>query len=383
MEDDYKKILGQELSKLRKETHTPLQALSFLSGLDEEDILKMELNTSDSSIDDWNTVLSAMGCRLGIVNITDNKVPDFLQRDFTPKKVVMIIGNGFDMDLGLRTSYRDFAHSDFWPFQDAYLFDDKPVYSPLIEELNQARINDWFDFEEILRQFGMKAYEKYGNDYPNAEVDKTALELFCLGLKNYLSHEMNAYFSDPTRIEESKKTCAKTVISEMIDSGATIYSFNYTDLDKLAYYSVEGNPTKEGFQKWASVYRNFHQIHGTVYSSNIVLGVEENCKIPSNLFFLKKVAQLNFRETSILSHLREADKVVFFGHSLGNIDACYFQEFFAMLSEPDIKNGKEIEFYTYDEKSVQQIKDNIQKMNGHRYLQFANNNYVEFFMTKR
>lgn len=81
--------------------------------------------------------------------------------------------------------------------------------------------------------------------------------------------------------------------------------------------------------------------------------------------------------------MREADKVVFFGHSLGNIDACYFQEFFAMLSEPDIKNGKEIEFYTYDEKSVQQIKDNIQKMNGHRYLQFANNNYVEFFMTKR
>ena len=54
-----------------------------------------------------------------------------------------------------------------------------------------------------------------------------------------------------------------------------------------------------------------------------------------------------------------------------------------MLSEPDINNGKEVEIYTYNEDSIQQIKDNIRKMNGERYLQFANNNYVEFFMTKR
>ena len=103
MEDDYKKILGQDLSKLREVTQTPLQALSFLSGLDEEEILKMEQNAADSSVDDWNSVLSAMGCRLGIVNITDNKVPDCLQQDVKRKRVVMIIGNGFDLDLGLKT----------------------------------------------------------------------------------------------------------------------------------------------------------------------------------------------------------------------------------------------------------------------------------------
>ena len=386
MEEDYKKLLGQDLSKLREVTQTPLQALSFLSGLDEEEILKMEQNAADSSVDDWNSVLSAMGCRLGIVNITDNKVPDCLQQDVKRKRVVMIIGNGFDLDLGLKTGYGDFARSDFWPFHDAYLTKPdyvEPVYSPLVEELNKAKINKWFDFEEVLRQFGMKAYKDYGNDYPHAEVDKLALNLFCLALKKYLSHEMDSYFADPTRIEESKKTYAKKVLSEMMDSKAIIYSFNYTDLDKLAYYVVEENPTKEGFIKWSRVNRNFHQVHGTVYSSNIVLGVEENCVIPNNLFFLKKVAQLNFRETSILSHLKEADKIVFFGHSLGNIDACYFQQFFTMLSEPDINNGKEVEIYTYNEDSIQQIKDNIRKMNGERYLQFANNNYVEFFMTKR
>ena len=386
MDDDFRTILGYELSKLRKETNTPLQALSFLSGLDEEDIIRMEQNLSDYSIDNWNDVLSAMGCRLGIVNKVDRKVPDYLQRNRTSPRVVMIIGNGFDMDLGLKTSYREFANSDFWPFQDTFLLKeglDRPLYSPLIEELSKAKINNWFDFEEVLRQFGMKAFKDYGNDYPSATIDKYALELFCLGLKNYLCHEMSSYFSNPNRIEKSRKSYAKKVISEMIYSGATVYSFNYTDLDKLVYYSIEDNPTKEGFRKWTRVNRNFYQIHGTVYSNNIVLGVEEQCVIPSTLFFIKKVAQHNFRETSILSDLKEADKVVFFGHSLGNIDACYFQEFFTLLSERDLKNGKEIEIYTYDENSIQQIKDNIQKMNGQRYLQFANNNYVEFFMTKR
>lgn len=386
MKYDYNKILGEELSKLRKKKGISLQALSFLSRLDEEDILKMEQNVTDYPIGDWNAVLSSMGCRLGIVNADDNSVPSYIRQNSIPQKVVMIIGNGFDMDLGLKTSYKAFASSDLWPFKDAYIMKhgiDEPLYSPLVDALNQAKINNWFDFEEVLRQFGMKAYEEYGNDYPNADVDKDALDLFCLGLKKYLTQEMNNYFCNTSNFEKSKKSCARIIISEMIDSGATVYSFNYTDLDRLAYYCVVENPTEEGFQKWSQVNRNFYQIHGTLYSKNIVLGVEENCKIPNNLFFLKKVAQHNFRETSILSDLKNADKVVFFGHSLSNIDACYFQEFFTMLSKPDLSKGKEIEIYTYDENSIQQIKDNIQKMNGGRYLQFANNNYVEFFMTKR
>lgn len=33
------------------------------------------------------------------------------------KKVIFVIGNGFDMDLGWQTSYKSFAESDFWPFK--------------------------------------------------------------------------------------------------------------------------------------------------------------------------------------------------------------------------------------------------------------------------
>lgn len=29
---------------------------------------------------------------------------------------ILIIGNGFDLDLGMKTSYKDFFNSRFWPF---------------------------------------------------------------------------------------------------------------------------------------------------------------------------------------------------------------------------------------------------------------------------
>ncbi len=31
---------------------------------------------------------------------------------------VFIVGNGFDLALGLPTKYSDFAHSDFWPVSE-------------------------------------------------------------------------------------------------------------------------------------------------------------------------------------------------------------------------------------------------------------------------
>lgn len=38
-------------------------------------------------------------------NMEKNKIP----------KRLLIIGNGFDFDLGRNTRYSDFAKSDFWP----------------------------------------------------------------------------------------------------------------------------------------------------------------------------------------------------------------------------------------------------------------------------
>ena len=38
---------------------------------------------------------------------------------------VLILGNGFDLDLGIRTKYKQFADdNDYWPFKESISFEE-------------------------------------------------------------------------------------------------------------------------------------------------------------------------------------------------------------------------------------------------------------------
>lgn len=66
---------------------------------------------------------------------------------------VFIIGNGFDLDLGWRTSYKDFAYSKYWNFI-------KYNTSNLFHYLNDRKnTNSWFDIEHHLGLYGKEYYK--------------------------------------------------------------------------------------------------------------------------------------------------------------------------------------------------------------------------------
>ena len=65
------------------------------------------------------------------------------------RKVILVIGNGFDMDLGWKTSYKSFAISDFWPFKD-----DKKDLGGYLE--THSKSDKWFDLEALLRSYSAK-----------------------------------------------------------------------------------------------------------------------------------------------------------------------------------------------------------------------------------
>ena len=65
------------------------------------------------------------------------------------RKIVLILGNGFDLDLGLKTSYKDFWESEFCP---------KDYPAPLIHHLNQCWPDNrdavkWYDLENELMEY--------------------------------------------------------------------------------------------------------------------------------------------------------------------------------------------------------------------------------------
>ena len=78
-------------------------------------------------------------------------------------KNALIIGNGFDLDLGLNTKFSDFANAeDFWPKKDD---------SPLSAFLDSKKtVEKWFDMEGALRKYVLAPKGRFGD--PNAIDDK-------------------------------------------------------------------------------------------------------------------------------------------------------------------------------------------------------------------
>ena len=91
-----------------------------------------------------------------------------------PRKIVLILGNGFDLDLGLKTSYKDFWESEFCP---------KDYPAPLIHHLNQRWPDNldavkWCDLEnELLNYYKSIPDPTKGQDIITEE-ERTLLEKF-------------------------------------------------------------------------------------------------------------------------------------------------------------------------------------------------------------
>ena len=63
---------------------------------------------------------------------------------------LFILGNGFDLDLNLPTSYKSYFESDFFPFvhNDPYIHGlGRFIYG-------QGVVQKWYDLEDLLGKYG-------------------------------------------------------------------------------------------------------------------------------------------------------------------------------------------------------------------------------------
>ena len=137
-----------------------------------------------------------------------------------PKRL-LIIGNGFDLDLGRNTRYSDFAKSEFWP---------KNLKSQLYKYLNQkSQIEKWFDLEGELANYVLKAAKTipaYKSLIP--ETAKEDAQDFGI-----IVESMIKYLQSVQKKNVKSETLAAKVFSLICQDSAfsKIYSFNYTDLN--------------------------------------------------------------------------------------------------------------------------------------------------------
>lgn len=277
---------------------------------------------------------------------------------------LLILGNGFDLDLGLHTRYSEFWESERW--RELKVTCPEPY---LIKSLERYRItHNWFDLESGLLE-GAKDLKGRIRGRFDATNYYESFQILIKELRAYIEQQQEHF--TPTKNSVAERMLKAIDRKQLFKC---IYTFNYTDIGYLSqHFHVSELPFVE-------------YIHGSLDPrEQIILGIEmeDFTSIPPQLTFLIKSNSPYYRFTNLLRDLVLAEHVVFFGHSINGMDFPYFKDFFTQLVNTPIQNegNRHVTIITYDELSAMQIKDNF-RANGIDVRSLFNKVVLEFIMTK-
>ena len=252
---------------------------------------------------------------------------------------ILIIGNGFDLDLGLNTRYSDFAKSPQWTdLYESFNHAEENNLAGFLKE--KAKEDEWFSIEKHLVKYAKEKISQ--GDFEHVSDDEWFFEL--------LEEHLNTYMELESANIQEKDSLAKKFLDRMNEEKIfdKIYTFNYIPHDALHEWC--------GFE----YEKDLSYVHQRL-NCGIVLGVAETDISDDRYSFLRKVNHQSYQSTNLGNDLMEADEVVFFGHSLNTIDFDYFRDFFKACSEyNDVKQvDRHITIITKDKPAILSIKNHL------------------------
>lgn len=261
--------------------------------------------------------------------------------------LALVIGNGFDIDAGLPSKYSNFVDSQEWEdlckrFQGLMYSSPNYKENSLIAHLQKVHgERNWFDIEEEIYNFVMAHTYYYVLSIADIQNEFTALKK---ALVAYLKRVANG-----VKASEDKLSWQLMHALEHSPMTKNLIYFNYTSC-----YPLVG-PTYHLPESAATV----TDVHGNLEKGDIVLGCDlhQGDKVNRRFSFMYKYNMVK-HSNYIVKNLMTAKEIIFFGHSVNEMDFGYFRQFFEVVSKtPD--PIRYLTFITYDEESERCIKDNI------------------------
>lgn len=280
-------------------------------------------------------------------------------------KITLVIGNGFDLDAGLKTSYKNFTKSDYWPFSQSQQVYGHDTLGSYLRE--RSELNTWFDVEESLYDYSNVGLGKaiiHGCDLDS--LDRSDYNRLKSSLTSYLSNQEEIFNVRP---DSMGIAVLNALVSSKYD--LKIYSFNYTNLQNICKkYKLFDTITCE-------------HMHGSILNNDIILGIGDKREINPHYFYLTKIAAPNYSSHHILPDMMESDEVVIFGHSLGSNDYPYFAPFLKRQLNYDVvsKKRKRIAIFTKDENGRIEIKKRLLEMTENQTTLLYTLNEIPIFLT--
>lgn len=279
-------------------------------------------------------------------------------------KTLFILGNGFDLDLNLKTSYHDFLISSYFENNVTAGF-SKYDLERLNNDINifsylkyRHEINGWIDVEtELARLASRKTQDNFKPEkifIPVSKREKKTFQQLRIALCDYLKN----ISYDKVKTDSYGLQILKLLNNP--DSNSELITFNYTDINRLIQFI--------GDEK---LFIPVSYMHGSLKSrqtaeddTSIILGFQDDIEIDDSYCFMIKSHSPYYTSHNIKSKLEQADEVIFFGHSLGSTDYPYFEDFFRKQCAVKSDNEKKkVRIFTYDEESRQSILIQLRNMN--------------------
>ena len=173
---------------------------------------------------------------------------------------LVIIGNGFDLSLGLKTSYDDFIKSKEFNDQTGsqfalYLKNKQKIVAP----------QNWVDIEKELIVFSDYIIKK---EIQNIDFEKEF---------NMLSDSLQIYLKTITYDSLDEHSWAFLLLNSIKDTDYAIVDFNYTR-------TIKNILNKLGLQS-KDINKRLFKIHGSINQNKIIFGVDDSAKIPPEHIF--------------------------------------------------------------------------------------------------
>ena len=270
-------------------------------------------------------------------------------------ELTVLVGNGFDLGLGLDTHYSDFLNR--------YLKHGFPVRTEAIkamkDDIRRQRdemSDSWADAEMAFAKLDFSSYpHKEGAVGAFAECEGDFTE----ALTNYLLDEEQRFYIPPERKSEAtnkfvvqlQKLLSSKLpkLNEANNVNLEFFNFNYTStLDQLLSGDVVSLESDDATQKQCRFnIGSVHHIHGRLSNSTIVFGVDDSDQIADRIIAaasqqvgylvkseLDTTLQINELD-QFYNRILDSDMIVLFGLSYGRSDRSIWQSIFdAMQRSP-------------------------------------------------
>ena len=279
-------------------------------------------------------------------------------------QTVYLIGNGFDVNLGLPTKYPDFYK--YYLGLDR-VHDTENIYKlkDHLEKCLSSKTTFWSDLEEAMGLYTaeLRTYEELEEVYDNIndEMQRYIHSIECSPLPNGIDSELlKKNISTPQMF---LTPADRNIIHSIYNSiGAdthriSIVNFNYTTtIEKILNF--KGKPLELGLATYHINYKtlleNVFHIHGL--SESPILGINDSSQISNeelrtNLDVIEYLVKPQINST--LGHLidrkareaiKEARLICIYGLSLGKTDSLWWK-----LVGERLLNGATVILFVYDE----------------------------------